>query len=173
MVILGLGSNMGDRLANLREAASRLSEILTGMRFSRIYESKALLPSGAPAEWDKPFLNMAVSGETKLASAGVFIAIKKIEREMGRQSQGNWGPRVIDIDILAIDNQIERTADLIVPHRDLLLRDFALLPLAELAPGWQYPVQGPYYGWQAEEIVKSKGYAPNAGLRDIGEKIHG
>lgn len=155
MVILGLGSNKGDRLANLRSAVATLKGVLQNVKTSYVYESSPLLPANAPPEWDIKYLNMAVSGTTELAPQEVLTQIKTIERKLGRIATGYWGPREIDIDILAYNDQVVNEANLVIPHAHLLARDFALVPLAELAPDWTYPAEGEYYGKKARELVRN------------------
>jgi 2-amino-4-hydroxy-6-hydroxymethyldihydropteridine diphosphokinase len=140
MIILGLGSNMGDRAMHLRQASDELKNILSDIQFSAVYESKALLPAGAEAEWDKAFYNMIVSGRTTLTPQELLKAVKSIEQKIGRILRGHWGPREIDIDILAYNDQITHEPELTIPHKELLHRDFVLVPLAELAPDWVHPI---------------------------------
>lgn len=168
MVIIGLGSNIGDRRGYVSEAVRRLEALLGGLRQSRLWESRAVLPPGADKAWDMPFLNMAVSGETVLAPQALLAEIKRMERDMGRQARGLWGPREIDMDILAMDAQALETPELHIPHRELLNRDFALLPLVELAPDWIYPLKGPYQGWRACDIAQAQGFKTGASLSDAG-----
>lgn len=170
MIILGLGSNKGDRAAHLREAISLLAPVVTNVQPSRMYESRALLPPGAPADWGSNFLNMAVKGESDLSATELLDAIKTIEKRIGRTSLGRWSPREIDIDILAMDHEVIDLPFLQVPHRELLNRDFALLPLAELAPDWQYP-DGEYSGLRAADIVKAKGFRCGA-LQETGIALY-
>lgn len=165
MVILGLGSNKGDRAAYLRQASALLAGLLQGMGYSSVYESKALMPEGAPKEWDMPFLNMAVMGETSLSPLDLLKAVKAIEKQLGRKSLEHWSPREIDIDILAIDQQTLDLPEAQVPHRELLNREFALLPLVELAPDWEYPAAGKYQGWKASAIAKDKGWRAGVSLK--------
>jgi len=140
MVILGLGSNMGERLGYLNKAAAGLSDILSGMTISPVYESVAVLPESAPGFWNKPFLNAAVSGETSFAPHELLQFIKSLEKKIGRSEHyQKWSPRVIDIDILAMGNLVMDAGHLKIPHPLLLERPFALLPLADIAPDWQYP----------------------------------
>jgi 2-amino-4-hydroxy-6-hydroxymethyldihydropteridine diphosphokinase/dihydropteroate synthase len=160
MVILGLGSNVGDRLLNLREASQKIAKIVgvTIQRISPLYVSEALLPDHAPAEWNKPFLNLALSCETQLAPSEFLKQLKNIETVMGRQSHLlHWGPRIIDIDILAWDNLILQSENLTVPHIHLLNRPFALWPLADIAPLWSFPGSGQYQHKTAAEIVEKWG----------------
>lgn len=157
-VILGLGSNSGDREDYLRQATGLLSGLLAGMRASAVHETKALLPEGAPKEWDKPFLNMAVLGKTEMPPRQMLTALKAIEEKIGRKPSGKWGPREIDIDILAMGDVVMDTPSLSIPHPELLNRDFALLPLVELAPQWVYPGSGKYHGWKSSDIAADLGF---------------
>jgi 2-amino-4-hydroxy-6-hydroxymethyldihydropteridine diphosphokinase / dihydropteroate synthase len=170
MVILGLGSNTGDRLAHLSAAVRELSGLLSDMRLSRVLEAEALLKPGAPESWNQPFLNMAVAGNTALSPQALFMQVKEIEQRIGRVARGVWAPREIDIDILAMDGLVLETPDLTIPHRELLNRDFALLPLTELAPDWHYPI-GPCQGKRAADIAREKDFALSACLKDTGMTI--
>lgn len=173
MVILSLGSNIDDRLGYLSAAVTRLRTVLGDLRCSRVLESRALLPPGAPAEWDRPYLNMAVSGHSALEPLALLNTIKTIERELGRKDGPVWSPRPIDIDILAMDDKVITSAELTLPHKELLNRDFMLLPLAELAPGWTCPLQGKYHKKPAAEIVAMQGMALHQGLRETRMQLHG
>ncbi len=154
MLMLGLGSNVGDRLHHLQAAVDALKPLMPALRSSCIYESAALLPEHAPVGWDQPFLNMAVCGETSFGALTWLSEIKRIEQALGRQQRGHWGPREIDIDILAYGDECLGEAELTVPHAGLLMRDFALVPFAELAPNWQYPVPGDHFGARAAQLVR-------------------
>jgi 2-amino-4-hydroxy-6-hydroxymethyldihydropteridine diphosphokinase/dihydropteroate synthase len=138
MVILGLGSNLGDRAIHLQRAISRLSRgrgaVLHAVSSSRIYESPALTPAGAPGAWDLPYLNCALSGETTLEPDALLRHIQEIERSLGRQHHERWAPRVIDIDILWWDGTEVQSDDLTIPHPEILRRPFVLEPLRDLIP---------------------------------------
>lgn len=168
MVILGLGSNLGDRKHYLRVAVERLVPLVSDMKLSHVYESAAVLLPGAPAEWNKPFLNMAISGHATLAPQALLYQLKQIETAIGRTPGKHWAPREIDLDILAIDDLCVSEVELHLPHPELLKRDFALVPLAEVAPDWKYPVEGSYEGTTAARLVQLLKYAPGANLRDVG-----
>ncbi len=140
-VILGLGSNLGNRRKNLGAAISELALHIDNICISPLYESKALLPEGAPLQWDMDFYNMAIAGETVLQPYELLAVTQKIEKELGRCKTGHWGPREIDIDILAMGDKVIDAPDLSIPHRELLKRDFALLPLASIAPDWLHPLE--------------------------------
>lgn len=135
---LALGSNIGDREANLREALRRLeAEDLRITRKSSLYET-------APREMlDQPwFLNAVVEIETGLFPMQLLGRIRKIESEMGRRRVTPKGPRNIDIDILFSGRSIIDTAELQVPHARIAERGFVLEPLAEIAPDLRHPVTG-------------------------------
>ncbi|MDH7603204.1 MAG: 2-amino-4-hydroxy-6-hydroxymethyldihydropteridine diphosphokinase, partial [Armatimonadota bacterium] len=125
-VYLGLGSNLGDRAANLREAIRRLNEGngCKVVRCSSIYESK---PVGVVEQPD--FLNAVVEVATALPPFRLLEYCQAIEDAMGRVRTIRWGPRVIDIDILLYNQQSLRTDKLVIPHPEMLNRAFVLVPL--------------------------------------------
>lgn len=124
---LGLGSNVGDRRANLMAAA----EAVGARRMSSIYETA---PQGEVL--DQPdFLNAVVEIETELGPEELLVRCKEIESEMGRRAGGvRHGPRPIDVDILLLGDTEYESERLRIPHRDLETRRFVLEPLRELAP---------------------------------------
>ena len=140
-IILGLGSNIGNRQANLDAAIVALGDCVKNIRISSVMETKALLPENAPESWDMAYLNMAIAGDTPLPPHELLAKIKQIEQNLGRVKLGHWSPRNIDIDILAMDNLVIDEPDLTIPHKELLNRDFALKPLLELMPDWVYPTK--------------------------------
>lgn len=158
MVILGLGSNIGDKMTHLNAAIAELSTIIKEVCRSAIYTCPAMLPEGAPREWDISFYNMAIGGECDLPPLELLSEIKNIEQKLGRQDRGRWGPREIDIDILAMGDEVFEWPELCIPHKGLLERDFALLPLADIAPGWRYPGQH----FTARELCIQKGFTLEA-----------
>ncbi len=138
--ILGLGSNTGDRLANLAAAITALRILLEKIQISSIYASEALLKPGAPEAWNKPFLNMVCLGEYPSQPEHLLAHCQQIEQALGKTSApGSWAPRAIDIDILAFGDRVVNTPILTIPHPHMQLRPFVLLPLAEIAPGWRHP----------------------------------
>ncbi len=139
MVVLGLGSNIGDRAGYLRQALQALSSSVTAKRYSSLYETAALLPENAPPEWDIAFYNMVVCGETSLSPYDLLNEVKRIEQLLGRQDRGRWGPREIDIDILIYEDVVMETPELTIPYEGLTQRDFQLVPLAELMREWIPP----------------------------------
>jgi 2-amino-4-hydroxy-6-hydroxymethyldihydropteridine diphosphokinase len=130
-VYIALGSNLGDRIANLLDARERIvSPHVRLARASSIYET-------APREvLDQPwFLNQVVAAETTLFPRQLLERLLRIEREMGRQRTTSKGPRVIDLDILLFGDAVIHAAGLEIPHPRMAERRFVLEPLAELTPG--------------------------------------
>jgi 2-amino-4-hydroxy-6-hydroxymethyldihydropteridine diphosphokinase / dihydropteroate synthase len=142
MLVLGLGSNLGDSLNNLRCAVQSINQSgsVKITAISNIYSSDALLPEGADLTWRKPFLNMAVLCQTKLDPFDLLAVLQTIESRMGRPScRQRWAPRIIDIDILAWGHRVLDHAQLRIPHPQLRERPFALWPLLDVTPDWQHP----------------------------------
>jgi 2-amino-4-hydroxy-6-hydroxymethyldihydropteridine diphosphokinase len=140
LVILALGTNMKDREESLSIATAKLANILDDIKRSSLYESDAMLLSNSPPEWNKPFLNIAVSGFTNIEPEALLLRTQKIETDMGREADHpTWSPRVIDIDIIAYGRQRINLTHLTIPHPGTFERKFFLMPLAELHPEWQYP----------------------------------
>jgi len=136
-VFLALGSNLGDRLANLRAAVDALAPEVHVLAESRMYETPPWGYADQPA-----FLNMAVQAETDLAPEALLRRLKQIEVEVGRQPSFRYGPRQIDLDILFYDDLVLESDALTVPHPRLHERAFVLVPLVDLAPEWMHPVLG-------------------------------
>jgi 2-amino-4-hydroxy-6-hydroxymethyldihydropteridine diphosphokinase len=133
---LGLGSNLGDRAANLQAAIAALaSDRLIVQRASSVWET-------APRDMlDQPFfLNQVVEVETDLFPKQLFERAKQVERKMGRVASLPKGPRLIDVDILLYSDAVVSMPGLEIPHAGLTLRRFVLEPLAELAPSLRHPV---------------------------------
>jgi len=131
MVGFGLGSNIGDAPANLREALRLLAErgLARLTAVSRIYRTA---PWG---ELDQSeFANACAIGETALGPYELLAAVKTIEADMGREPTRRWGPRLIDIDLLFYGTQAIEDPELTIPHKELFARRFVLAPLAEIAP---------------------------------------
>jgi 2-amino-4-hydroxy-6-hydroxymethyldihydropteridine diphosphokinase len=130
-VYLGLGSNLGDREANLNEALRRLGET-PGVQVRRVSRYGRSAPWGVT---DQPeFLNAVAELETSLNPEELLTAVKAIEHAMGRRPGPRWGPRLIDLDLLLFDRVRLRTPSLTLPHPEILRREFVWGPLAEIAP---------------------------------------
>jgi len=142
-IYLGLGSNLGDRKQNLRQAIELLAQNgVQCLRASPVIETPALLPVDAPWEWNTPFLNMALQVETSHNSEEILQIIHSIQTQLQRDNPARWSPRPIDIDILLWHDQTVNTESLIIPHKDLHLRHFVLTPLIALAPELTIPGRG-------------------------------
>jgi len=136
LTYLSLGSNMGDREANLRAAIDRLATSgLHILRTSPVYETEPV--DYADQRW---FLNMVVEAETSLFPLQLLAQTQKVERVLGRVRTVPKGPRVIDIDILLYGTAVVRTAKLEIPHPRMAERRFVLVPLHDLAPDLRHPV---------------------------------
>lgn len=135
---LSLGSNMGDRGANLRFALKSLAEQdgIQPLRGSAIYETSAW----GPVEQDN-FLNACIELETTLSPDELLTVCQKIELAAGRRREVRWGPRTLDIDILLYDDLTIDTPRLAIPHPRMKERMFVLVPLMELEE--TVPVLGP------------------------------
>ena len=131
---LSLGSNVGDREAQLGDALSRLSAEGRVVRISSFYETEPVDFTEQP--W---FVNCAVEFETAQTPRQLMATILRIEREMGRHRVRKKGPRVIDIDILLFGNEVISSNQLTIPHPAMHQRRFVLEPLAEIAPEIVHP----------------------------------
>ena len=136
-VYLALGSNTGDRLANLRAAIDSLPPKIIVQAESRIYETEPWGYVDQPA-----FLNMALRVETDLAPLELLTHLKFLEKSLGRVPSFQNGPRLIDMDILFYDDLMFETPTLSIPHPRLHERAFVLVPLADIAPNLRHPLLG-------------------------------
>ena len=138
---LNIGSNIGDRRDNLYRAVVALAAGTSGCALSRIVESE---PWGF--ESDNRFMNVGVRLSSNMEPHEMLEHIHDIERRLGsashRDSEGHYIDRLVDIDIMAIDDLVIDTPELQVPHAHLHERDFFLRPMMELAPDWRHPVTG-------------------------------
>lgn len=133
-VLLGLGSNRGDRRAHLEAAVAGLGDEVTAV--SDVYETA---PVGGPDQG--PFLNVVVALHSDRSARQLLVQAHALEAEAGRVRTQRWGPRPLDVDILWIDGETHAEPDVEVPHPRLFERDFVMVPLAEVAPdvvpaGW-------------------------------------
>ena len=175
-VVIGLGSNIGDRLRQMRSAVEHLinppSAILTDVKVSAIYESPAMLKSGAPKDWDQPFYNAAISGETDIPPEDLLMLLKSVEERIGREYRGQWSPREIDLDILAYGDRLIESSSLTIPHAELLRRDFALIPFSEVAGDWKWPFNDLHVGKSAAELVHDLGMIASGNLVRTRHHLH-
>jgi 2-amino-4-hydroxy-6-hydroxymethyldihydropteridine diphosphokinase len=136
-IYIALGTNLGDRRANIRGAVKALAPRVRVVAESRTFETKAW---GVEAQPD--FLNMAVKAETQLSPQALLTHLKKLENKLGREPTFRWGPRLIDMDILFYDDLVLDLPGLAIPHPGLPERAFVLAPLADIAPEFVHPVLG-------------------------------
>ena len=135
LVYLSLGSNVGDREAQLRTAQARLSAVGRVVAVSSFYETEPVEFTRQP--W---FLNCAIAIETGNTPQELMSGILRIETEMGRLRTQKKGPRSIDIDILLFGDTVMESKELTIPHPAMQQRRFVLEPLAEIAPQTLHPV---------------------------------
>lgn len=128
---LSLGSNLGERSANLHAAITHLVENphIQLLATSSFYETAPWGKTDQPA-----FLNAAIALTTILSPEALLRVTQSIELALGRERHERWGPRIIDIDILFYEGEERRSAELTIPHPYLTQREFVLRPLAEIAP---------------------------------------
>jgi 2-amino-4-hydroxy-6-hydroxymethyldihydropteridine diphosphokinase len=125
---LGLGSNLGDRRARLRQAVAALPDVVA---VSPVYETE---PVGGPAG-QGPYLNMVVALETQLSPRQLLDLAHRLENDAGRVRTERHGPRTLDVDVLVVGGLCVDEPDLVVPHPRMWERRFVLVPLADLAAG--------------------------------------
>lgn len=135
-IYLALGTNVGNKEENLKEAIKRLSEGgIEVVGESPIYKT----PPYGPVEQDW-FLNQVVEVQTELDADELFEAMQIIEKEMGREKEVRWGPRLIDLDIIFYNDLVLHEKNLTIPHADMQNRKFVLQPMCDLNPKFLHPV---------------------------------
>jgi 2-amino-4-hydroxy-6-hydroxymethyldihydropteridine diphosphokinase len=156
--VLGLGSNLGDRIATVLLAADELRALpqVRCARLSPLYET---VPVGGPPQGD--FINAAVALETTLTAEDLLGIALAIERRRGRVRRERFGPRTLDIDVLWIHGEVVNRPWLEVPHPRLYERAFALRPLLDVAPDAQDPQTG-------ELLSAAMALISSAGIRRLG-----
>ena len=135
IVYLALGSNLDDRLANLKQAIAALSPQLEVKAKSRVYETPPWGYTEQPM-----FLNQVIKANTYLEFEPLLKHIKRLEIALGRKPSFKNGPRLIDIDILFYDDLVLNTPSLVIPHPHMHERGFVLLPLMDIAPDLVHPI---------------------------------
>ena len=159
-----LGANLGDRIATLAEAKKRIGQrIGTVVKASSLYETQ---PWGKP---DQPeFINQALEVATNLPPLAVLKAILEIEQQLGRTRQEKWDARTIDIDMLFYENKTLHTGELTLPHPQLHERNFALVPMLEIAPNKQHPI----FKKTIEELYEASTDELEVVMLDSEEPVH-
>jgi len=154
--VIGLGANLGDRLATFETVVSELTDLGEVAGISHLYETD---PVGGPVQPD--YLNAAVCVHTILRPGELLCRLLEIEKAHGRVREVRWGPRHLDLDILWMEGVNIHEPGLTIPHARLLERNFALVPLLEVAPDARDPNSGLAYR-----------DSPSAGRRD-GMRLRG
>ncbi len=135
-VVLALGSNIGDRLQNLRRAVDMLEDrkIIRKTSEGPVYESDPMYLEDQAA-----FMNSVIVGQTALAPLALLAALKALEHDLGREASVRNGPRLIDLDIVAYGDRMISEETLQVPHPRMHERPFVLQPLSDIRPNWRHP----------------------------------
>lgn len=136
-IILGLGSNLGNRVRHLERGLERLRAHVDLESVSSIYETQPVELRDQP--W---FLNLVCRGMTRLKPRALLEFVQEVEAAEGRKRGVRFGPRTLDIDILAYDDRVIDEPELQVPHPRMTERAFVLEPLVEIAPDWRHPQLG-------------------------------
>ena len=133
---VALGSNLGDKEANLRKALELLEE-----RGVEVVKTSSFICTEPYGVTDQPqFLNGVCEVRTSMVPLALLHTLLEVEQEMGRVRLRHWGERNIDLDLLLYEDVVLDTEELKLPHPDMQNRDFVLLPLAEIAPKLVHPI---------------------------------
>lgn len=136
---IALGSNMGDKEKYLNEAVEKLQQT-SDCQVLKVSDFLVTAPYGGVEQDD--FLNGALALKTLLTPQELLERLHEIEQEAHRERLIHWGPRTLDLDILLYDDLVLDTPDLIIPHVEMHLRDFVLIPLTQIAPWKRHPILG-------------------------------
>lgn len=134
-IFLSLGTNVGDRLKNIKNTIIELKNILRVEKISYIYETE---PWGYIDQ--NKFLNLCIQGSTNMSPQELLIEMKRLEEKIGREKTFQWGPRLIDIDILFYNDLVLQEEKLVLPHRGIEERAFVLIPLLDINPNFTHPI---------------------------------
>lgn len=134
---IGLGSNLGNRMQNLRNAVKHIGEENNIIAISSVYANPAM-----GFESDTDFYNAVIAIETKKSPQDLLQFLKSIEKKLGRKknNSGKYESRIIDLDILDFNGEIYDSSELVVPHKEMHSRGFVVIPLLEISPDWIHPV---------------------------------
>jgi 2-amino-4-hydroxy-6-hydroxymethyldihydropteridine diphosphokinase len=135
-VFLLLGTNDGNRMANLNSAKDEIKKSV-----GLVAEESAIYQTAAWGKTDQPdFYNQVLLLQTTMSPEALLLHLQQIEKKLGRERKEKWGARIIDIDILYFGKTVLNTPDLLIPHPAIALRRFTLVPLVEIAPHFVHPV---------------------------------
>lgn len=142
LVTVALGGNVGDRLKTLRSAVDGLSKLGAMERVSPIYETIALTAPGMYSPDAPRFLNAVIQLRTVHSPPELLSVLLDIERyhQRSRDPKQRWGPRTLDLDIIAIEDVVVELSELTIPHPEMHRRSFVLCPLCDIDPDWVHPL---------------------------------
>ena len=161
---IGLGSNLGDRLANLHVGLRAVAAHASVLAVSGVYETEPVL-----FETQGPFLNACCVGVTRLTPRQLLSELQDAERRAGRRSGGpRYGPRELDLDLLLYGEERVDSEHLVVPHPRLRERAFVLAPLADIAPEWVVPAAADQPSATVAELAEAVG---RIGIERTGLKL--
>lgn len=137
LVLLSIGSNLGNKVKNVERAIDLLKEynVVVNVKVSSYYETEPVGYKNQPN-----FINVAIIGETELSPSELLYRCKAIEKELGRVNRPRWHERELDVDIILYGDEIVATKELQIPHPQMQNRKFVLLPANELASSWNVPL---------------------------------
>ena len=161
-IYIALGTNLGDKEKNLKEALGYL--IQKGITVCKVSDFIETEPYGVTDQPD--FLNAVAEVRTEKSPAELLQVLLQIEQEMGRKRIRRWGERNIDLDLLLYDDRIIDLPDLKVPHPDMQNRDFVLRPLSQIAPEAVHPVLGKTIGQLWEDLNKKRQYIRSSACQE-------
>ena len=138
-VLINLGSNFGDRRQNLYDGIQQIQQLdFSVNKISPVVESPALLPTGSPSEWNRPFLNVNLHGVGNLGVDAFYRSTKKIQKEYKRYCASNYSPRSLDIDIIAWGDEVVSLNGKELPNSSLHTKSFVMSPLVHTAPEFEF-----------------------------------
>lgn len=155
-IVVALGSNLGERETALSRAISLMEEEVGQiLAHSTVIETEPLNHPSNHHLVQPRYLNAAVLLDTILQPESVLDSLLSIERQIGRNREGElrWGPRVIDLDLVCYENLVLGSESLYIPHREMHKRDFVLLPMQEVWPDWVHPI----FGLKVAEMIAKLG----------------
>ncbi len=158
LTVLALGSNLGDRQANLSRGLALLGGVMDIKECSCIYESGPILPETVSAGDGLDYYNCVLFGETELDPRELLEYCNRTENEItGQQRQKGLNlPRFLDIDIISYGDEVINQDDLHIPHLKMAERYFVLMPLADIMPQWRHPVSRKTAGMLLNEIAETQ-----------------